>query len=158
MQMKQISAYVMAYLLWVVAMLLGVAFLLIGMNGIPQLLAPFFSATEFNERFMAGFINRIFLVVSGIGILIIIVAVESYFRHGAQSNTLWQRAARVFGPLLLLIFVADLCREIYFQNSFGFVLQWLRLALELAAAVALSYFGYRKPLPRMPRRPESNPF
>ena len=158
MQIKQISTYIMAYLLWVVAMLLGVAFLLIGMNGIPQLLAPFFSATDFNVRFMAGFINRIFLVVSGIGILVIIVAVESYFRHGAQSNTLWQRAARVFGPMLLLVFVADLCQVIFLQYPFGLNPRWLILALELAAALALTYFGYRKPLPRMPRRPASNTF
>lgn len=158
MHIKQISIYVMAYLLWIAAMLLGVAFLLIGMNGIPQLLAPFFSATEFNERFMAGFINRIFLVVSGIGILVIIVAVESFFRHGAQSNTLWQRAARVFGPMLLLVFVADLCQAVYFQNSFGLTPPLLRLTLELAAALALAFLGYRKPLPRLPRRPNANTF
>lgn len=158
MQIKQISAYVVAYVLWIVSMLLGVVFLLIGMNGIPQLLAPLFSATEFNERFMAGFINRIFLVVAGIGILIIIVAVESYFRHGVQSNTLWQRAARVFGPLMLLVFVADLCQVIFLQYPFGLNPRWLILALELAAALALTFFGYRKPLPRLPRRPASNTF
>lgn len=158
MQMKQISIYVIAYLLWIVAMILGVAFLLIGMNGIPQLLAPFFSATEFNVRFMAGFINRIFLIVAGTGILIIIVAVESFFRHGAQSGTLWQRAARVFGPLLLLVFVADLCQVIFLRYPFGLNPRWLILALELAAALALSYFGYRQPLPRMPRRPNANTF
>ncbi len=155
MQLKQLSVYVAAYLLWIVAMLLGVVFLLIGMNGIPQLLAPLFSATEFNVRFMAGFINRIFLLVAGTGILVIIVAVESFFRHGAQTNTLWQRAARVFGPLMLLVLIADLCQVIYLGYPFGLTPRWMILGLELIGALALIYLGFRKPLPRMPRIPSS---
>lgn len=155
MEMKRLPVYLLAYAMWVVAMLLGMLFMLLGVNGIPQLLALQTGVGELGIRMQAIFYQRMFLIFAGIGILIIIVAVENYFRHGAQSNTLWQRIARVFGPELLLIFFADLAQVALMQLPFGLNRRWLILGLELIAAIVLIYLGYRKPLPRMPHSPTS---
>jgi len=70
-----------------------------------------------------------------------IVLVEAYFRSGAAKHVLMKRFARVFGPLLLVVFVVDLANLLMQGiNSAGWS-QWLLLAGELLIGVMITYYG-----------------
>lgn len=76
-----------------------------------------------------------------------IIIVEEYFRKGAAKHLLMKRFARIFGPGLLALFLADLFNLLMLgMRSAGWP-QWLLLAGEFLVGVLITRSGqfFKKP-------------
>jgi hypothetical protein len=140
---KNWGKYLVAYLLWFIAMALGVLFLLIGRNSILTILALTTDPTSFDALQWARLIDRAFVFIVGVAWVILMVVAEHYFRTGVQIGILWKRAARLIGILISMIFVAD------FINAMGQGLtnlgatRWIILIGELVLAIGLIVISRR---------------
>ena len=140
--MATIIRYVVAYLMWIAD--LGLMFWLI-----------FISRTVFLDIFALSykggsssyaqlvysqhvdFADKLFSIMLGLGWLAFMIAVEAYFRAGAADDDLLVRFARVTGPVLLGIFIADLLLFWLQGVGGGDWLRWLILAAELGMGITL---------------------
>jgi hypothetical protein len=144
MKIKRIwLVYIFAYLMWVVSMLLGILFLVMGRTTFPVFLGSALAESAFDARQWAIAIDRIFTLVVGMALVVNMVAVESYFRAGVKPGDLTRRLARVFGIQLLLLFIADGAQQLMMISAF---ISWPRIAvllLELAAGLFLTIYSFR---------------
>ena len=134
--MKRWSGYLIAYVMWVVAILLGVLFLVLGRLSFPVMLGSALGKTTYEATNWAGLFDRGFSFVVGVGLIVLLVVAEDYFRVGVQKNELAYRLGKFFGPLVLLVFCADFAQIVmyHFQG-----LAWYRWALS-GAELALGVF------------------
>lgn len=135
--------YALAYLLWIVCMILSLAFLLIGRINIPSVIATSFGLRDFDARQMAVLLDRVFVLVVGIGWLVLMIYGEHTLRTGVKSGVYLKRAAKIIGILLVLLFLADAVRLFY---GFPGVLtsQWPFYLIELGLGIPLLVYGFRK--------------
>jgi len=72
-----------------------------------------------------------------------VIVVEDYLRKGAAKHLLMKRFARIFGPELLVLFLADLFNLLMLGLRSAGWSQWLLLAGELLIGVLITRFGHK---------------
>lgn len=138
--------FVFAYLLWVLALALGVWILLRARAVYPVIAGLLSNEGEFQTRQIAMFADR--AVVFGVGIawIALMVIAEHLFRTRAALGKLWRTAAALFGGLLLVLGLTELL-DLLIVNA-GLPLPAMRwvyaLALLVGSVVLIWYSRQRK--------------
>jgi hypothetical protein len=135
--MTKIIKYIGAYFLWVVD--LGLAFWLIFI--LRTVYIDIFALFNKNGAWVysrrVDLADKFFLLILGLGWLVFMIILETYFRAGARDEDLLRRFARVTGPVLLGIFGVDLILFWLQGVGGGDWLRWLILAAELGFGIVL---------------------
>ena len=138
---KKIVDYVIAYLMWIVTILLGIWLIFLLRNALEVALRDFYVRNAMDRALQAGFIDRIFTITIGLFWLGLVITSESYFRNGVEHRDLLKRFAKLIGPGLLLIFVVDLLLLIMQGGSTAPLSRWVILASELFFGIGLFLFA-----------------
>ncbi len=139
--LKQGIRYVWAYVLWIVVLLLALWLLIIGRTDFLGVLGAFYVGDSATHAWRARFFDRVFTLVFGLIWLVFMIVTEASFRKGALRPGLLKRFARIAGPLLVLIFVADLFLLWLQGIATGNWMRWLALVGELAAGILLLWYA-----------------
>jgi hypothetical protein len=143
--MSKVIKYLVAYGMWIVDMGLATWLFYISRTTLLALLAQFYKQGNYQYTKMVNLVDRVFVVVLGLGWLIFSVVTEDYYRKGALKEKTLKRFARVTGPLLLCVFVIDLMLFWLQGIEAGDLLRWLILAAELVIGLALIVSGKKDP-------------
>ena len=135
--MTKIIKYTGAYVLWIVDLGLTFWLILISRSVFLDIFALFYKPGAWAYSRRVDLVDKIFLLMLGLGWLVFMIVVESYFRAGALDDDLFQRFARVTGPVLLGIFGVDLILFWLQGIGGGNWLRWLILATELGLGFVL---------------------
>lgn len=142
---KKAVRYLVAYLMWVVVMLLGVWFILISREGLIGALKIYYVGTSFTRNAQVQLIDKAYPVIVGLIWLVMMIVAETSFRNGVKQGNLLNRFARYAGPELLLIFFADLLLFSLAASRTRTNLQLFIMAVELIVGVLLVIMAYRLP-------------
>lgn len=139
--MSKVVKYTIAYGMWIVDLGLSAWLFFLSRTTLLGILALFSEQGDFQYAKMVDLVDRIFVVVLGLGWLVFSIFTEEYYRTGALKENLLKRFARVTGPILLCIFVVDLM--LFWLQGIGGDnwLRWLILAAELVIGLALVVYG-----------------
>ena len=137
--MRRVIQYFIAYTLWIVNMALSLWFAYLTRTSALGILALFYQQGDFQYTKLVNLVDRVLVVVLGLGWLVFTVVTEEYFRSGAKKKSLPIRFARVTGSLILCIFVVDL--TLFWVQGIGDWMRWLILIIELSAGLALVVFS-----------------
>lgn len=144
--------YLAAFILWLVSMALSLAFLLMGRSSFPIIITAVLNTSKFQTGFIAILIDRVFTMLAGILWLVLMVYAENDFRDSVKKGRLWNRAARLIGIQLILVFLANLALTLVNGSPFTQWVQWLLLLVEIALGLLLVIYSYRwKPRPVTPQ-------
>jgi hypothetical protein len=155
---KTIINALLAYLIWILFLVLGVWFIIISRDGFLGAMSTFYVKTNLARSLQMRFIDRILVLALGLCWMTCMIVVEQYLRNGIKSNDLTVRIARVMGPEMLLIFAADLFL-MWLQGASGSSwLRWFILAAELAVGILLVIYAKAPHLfrPQKTKPDESN--
>jgi hypothetical protein len=94
--------------MWLVFFGLGVAFVLISHQGFLALLYIFFSQGNAYLTMAGQLLDKLYFLVAGVGLMILVVKVVDYFEKGVEKKLLTARIAWVMGLELLFLFGAHL--------------------------------------------------
>ena len=142
--MTKAFKYVLAYVMWFVDLGLSVWLFYLSRTTLLALLAVFNKPGDWWYAQRAILTDRVFTVISGIGLLVFFVITEEYFRTGALREGLDKRFATVTGPLVLCIFIVDL---ILFGLQGSSAAGWLRrmiFSIELVTGLFLVVYARKK--------------
>ena len=105
------------------------------------LFAAFYQAGDFQYQKTVNLVDRVVIVLLGLGWLVFSIITEESYRTGALKKGLLKRFSRFTGPLLLCIFVVDLI--LFWLQGIGADnwLRWLILGIELVLGLGLFVFG-----------------
>ena len=139
--MGKVLRYILAYSMWFTDLGLSIWLFYISRMTLLGILAFFYQQGDFQYSNVVDLVDRIFVVVGGLGWLVFSVVTEEYYRTGTLKENFLKRFARVTGPLLLCIFIVDLV--LIWVQSIGIEgwLRWLILAAELVIGLALVVYG-----------------
>ena len=146
---KTWSLYFVAYFMWIVSFLLWLWFMFLGRTLMTGGLAPLIMPGAVQQAKMVQLADRVYLLTVGLIWLVLMIVVESYFRHGVEKGELWRRIGRVFGPQVLLVFLVDLGLVLFYGAAIQPVSRWLLLGLELVLSAGFFVLGALAP--RAPR-------
>lgn len=144
MKKKSLGMYVLAYLLWVVSLILALGLLILIRNILPPLISTTLLSNPGHAAILNVFVDRAFILLGGIAWLAWMGIVEQYLRKGVGRGTLWPRAAHIIGLLLLALGVAEALQIVFLGSQAwpkGYA--WLPALAGLAAGVALLRFFRR---------------
>jgi hypothetical protein len=137
--MKKVLNQLIAYALWIVDLLLAFWLAFLSRSDILAIFGLFYKKGNYYYRQWVGVIDRIFILVVGLGWLIFMIIIEEYYRRGIPKGDLLKRGARITGQLLISIFVVDLV--LFWLQGIGIGsinwLRWLILAVEMGIGIAL---------------------
>ena len=134
--------YFIAYGMWFVFTLVGLFFLIVSRNSLMELLKRYYVQDKFQRGMEVQFFDKAYLLVVAFAILILMIVVEEYFKHGVQKGELAKRIFKVFGPEILLMFAASLASAYLVGFS---TLIWLALGVQLVAGILMIYLGIKLP-------------
>lgn len=134
--------YLIAYLMWFIFFLLGVLFLLVSRQGVLGILGNY-SRGNLQRIMEAQLIDKAYLLVVGLALLILMIVVEDYFKKGAQKGLLAVRIPKVMGLEILFLFGAHLLLVILGLLGTLSGLQLLLMAIEFLGGVCLLWFGVK---------------
>ena len=139
--MKKVVKLAIAYGMWIVDLGLALGFAYLCRTDLLDLFALFYKKENSYFRGAVNVIDRVFILILGLGWLAFMILVEENYRVGVQKGDLWIRCARVTGPLVLSVFVANLI--LFWVRGIGSYdwLSWLILAAELVVGIALLVWG-----------------
>lgn len=145
MKKKILGMYVLAYLLWVVSLIFALGLLILIRNILPPLISTTLLNNPGHAVILNVFVDRAFILLGGIAWLVWMAVVEQYLRKGVKRGTLWPRAARVIGGLLLALGVAEALQIVFLgSRAWPGGSAWLLALAELAAGAALTRFSRRR--------------
>jgi hypothetical protein len=130
---KEWLQYVFAYVMWIVALLLGVWFLLTSRVWVRSALTLYYAGDSITRKMQVGLLDQVYFVIVGLAWLIMMIVSEQYFRKGIHRKDLLHRVSTIIAPELLLIALSDIFLMVVlgiYQQSWLF---WLRLSVELIA-------------------------
>jgi hypothetical protein len=142
--MGKIFKYGAAYIMWIADLAIALWFLLLARNDLTSFLALFYKEGNLTYGHMVEFIDKLFTIILGLGWLALMIIGEEYYRRGVQVGDLFKRIARITGPLVLAVFIADLILFALQGFGSGTLMRWLILAVELGIAAGLIYQGNPK--------------
>ncbi len=131
--------YTVAYLMWFAVLASGLWLALVCRETLLEVLARY-AGESTKYLWQARFFHHCFIVVTGLCWVILTVAVEEYFRRGVQRRDLVRRFAKVAGPMLLFILVADLCL-LGLQGGSSSGWRWLSVVGECVIGLSFLLFG-----------------
>lgn len=143
-KLKSFSGYAIAYLMWIVSFLLWLVFMLIGREMLNGMLGLYYIGESFQRVNSAKMFDRIFMLGTGLIWVVLMIAVENYFRRGVAAGDLWRRIGRVIGPQVLLIFVVDILKAVFVDPTPVYWLRWVICAAELIFGVGVVWLSYRR--------------
>ena len=138
---KRWLGYVVAYLVWIILLLLGLWFIVISRQGFVGALSVFYVKGSLPRAWEVRFYEKVYTLALGLLWLIFMIVTEEYFRAGVGRSHLLKRFARVAGPELLLISAADLFLLLLQGGAGGNVVRWLIPTGEVVAGAVLFHFG-----------------
>lgn len=135
--MKKVVKLAIAYGMWIIDLGLALGFAYLCRTDLLDLFALFYKKENSYFRGAVNVIDRVFILILGLGWLAFMILVEENYRVGVQKGDLWIRCTRVTGPLVLAVFVANLI--LFWLRGIGSTdwLSWIILAAELAIGIAL---------------------
>jgi hypothetical protein len=136
--------YFFAYFMWVVSLALWAAFIFFSRDVIVGFLSAYYYQDIFERMKAIQFFNQAYPFVLGLVWLVLMLIVEQYFRNGAKTGTLGHRIARVFGPLVLLLFFTTLAQIILIGMVAAPMILWLILLVELLLAGWLMWLARKR--------------
>jgi hypothetical protein len=137
--MRKAIKYLIAYTMWIANMLLSIWFVYLTRTSVLSIMALFYQQGDFQYTKLVNLVDRVLVIVLGLGWLVFTIITEEYFRSGALKENLPKRFARVAGPLILCIFIVDL--SLFWVQGVGEWMRWLILAIELVAGLALVVYS-----------------
>ncbi|MBN1873116.1 MAG: hypothetical protein JXA33_02725 [Anaerolineae bacterium] len=146
--------YILAYTMWIVVILLGLWFLYISRTALLSVLTIFYAKDSALRSLQVPFVDRIYSLIVGLLLSVLITVTEIRFRQGVRESQLLKRFAQVFGPELLLIFVADLILLLIQGVVTISWSRWLLLAVELLAGIGFSILARSASLTTTTNLPE----
>jgi hypothetical protein len=143
-QKRRWIRYPLVYAMWLAILLLGIWFLLISRDALLGLIDVLMADETTSHTWRLISFERFYLVGAGLVWLVVMVFSELYLRRGVARGKLVPRFARIFGVVMLLVFVSD---AVIFalQGLTGGWLRWLILAVELALGVICVREGRKAP-------------
>ena len=132
--MNKIIKYLNAYGAWLVNLGLAAWLFFLTRTVYLDIFSFFYKPGGWAYAHRVEFIDKILVLILGLGWLVFMIMTESYYRSGALEVDLFKRFARVTGPLLIVIFGMDLILIWLEGASNGF--HWLILAAELGIGIA----------------------
>ena len=135
--MAKIIKYVSAYLMWIVDLGLTFWLIFISRTVFLGIFALFYKEGEWVYSRRVDLADKVFVLILGLGWLVFMIVAEAYFRAGALRDDLFERFARITGPVLLGIFGVDLILFWLQGVGGGDWLRWSILAAELGIGIAL---------------------
>lgn len=124
-----------AYGSWIVSFLLWVYFMFTSRTAILGLLTAYYIGNNFQRRMTAQLIDRVYLLFTGIIWLILMVAVENYFRRGIENGDLARRIGRILAPEMFLIVLAECMLAFLIGFAILPASRWLLIVLEVTGLV-----------------------
>jgi hypothetical protein len=142
--MSKLLKYATSYLMWIIDLAIAFWFIIIARNDLTNFLALFYKKGNLTYGHMVDFTDKVFSITLGLGWLALMIVVEEYYRKGVEKGDLRKRFARVTGPLVIAVFVADLIT--FWLGGIGSAsfIRWLILAAELGIGIALIVEGRQK--------------
>ncbi len=131
--MKKALDYAIAYLLWIVDIVIAILLFFVSRNCLLALMALFLAKGGWIYSQRMNVADRAFVILAGFAWLIFMIFVEQYFRNGVAKEELPIRFYKVSGPLILVLFVVELI--LFWLQGPGSLLRWLELAVELVAGI-----------------------
>jgi hypothetical protein len=138
--MKKGLLLVFSYIAWILSFLLSVWLIWRSLGVVSYAAArSYLSASEMSQWQIGKqgiFLEELWVIITGIGVVISMYFTEAYFRNGVSQGNLWKRMGKVFGLLIILIFLVDGLT----LGLGGVDFSWLYmgiLALELGAGFVL---------------------
>jgi hypothetical protein len=146
--MKKTLQYMAAYLLLLPILFLGMWLFVLGREVLSGLLSTYFVGNSFLRGYQAGLYDRIFLVVVGVGWMVLFVVSEELLRRTANKGGIIRTFSRFLGVECLLAFVLDSIMVFLLSDlsTIGWV-RWLILGAELICGGALVFLGWSKRSP-----------
>jgi hypothetical protein len=146
--MSNIIKYGASYVMWFLDLAIAFWFGFIARMDLTGFLSLFYKEGNLTYGHFIDFADKAFTIALGLGWLVLMIVAEEYFRKGVQEGDLRRRFARITGPLLLCVFVADLL--LFWLQGIGSSgwLRWLILAAELGIGIALIVEGNQKIAPK----------
>ena len=142
--MGKIVKYGVAYIMWIINLAIALWLMLLVRNDLTGFLAQFYKEGNLTYGHLVNFLDKVAWIILGLGWLALMIIGEEYYRRGVQAGDLFRRIARITGPLVLAVFVADLILLVLQGIGSATLLRWLVLAAELGIAASLIYQGNPK--------------
>lgn len=137
--MRKISGYISAFLMWVFLMALGLWIMVVSRDVLLSILA--LNASESTQsRWQTIFFDKIFMVAISLVWLVLMVVIDGYLKRGIEKQDITKRFAKFAGPMILVLFLVDLC----LFGLQGWVAPLLRLpllAIELVVGGLLWWYS-----------------
>jgi hypothetical protein len=155
--MRKFWSYVAAYAGWVVALALGILFIIVSRQAFPLVCARLIGPDNPDYYSLSQLVrlgSQVLMVILGGLWLIAAVVTEDRCRASVRKGRVTRYLQKVFGPELLLLFAAGLTLRLSLGAATGDAFVWLILVGLLATGLTLTVWGYtsfrfaRLPLPR----------
>ncbi len=144
MQKRRWMGYLLVYVMWLAILLLGIWFLLISRDALLGLADALMVDETTAHTWRLISLERFYLVGTGVVWLAVMVFSEAYLRRGVVRGQLVPRFSRIFGVVILLVFVADVTL-FALQGLQGGWLRWIIPVVEIALGVVCVREGRKAP-------------
>jgi hypothetical protein len=131
---KEWFAYILAYLMWTINLVIGVWFILVSRQFLLFFLGVNYVGDNLARGSQIGFLDKVYLIALGLAWLIFMIFMEDDFKKSVKKKNLMRRFTRIAGPEFLLVFLADLGLLIVQGPDAAAWLRWLVLLVELGLA------------------------
>jgi hypothetical protein len=126
--------YLITYVVWIADLVLTLWFAYLCRTSLIGIFALFYTGNVAYAN-AVNFIDKVFIILLGLGWLVFMIMVEQYFRNGIDGNL--QRLSSVTGWVLVCVFSVDLILAWIQGMGSGNWLRWLILAIELGVGIVL---------------------
>ena len=137
--MTRLTKYLGAYVLWLVDLGLALWLVILARTVYLGFFALSYRPGAFIYAQRVDLADKFFVLILGVAWLIFMIITEAYFRKGVVHDDLFQRFARVTGPVLLSVFSVDLLL-LWLQGG-GDWRHWLILTAEVGLGIILITFA-----------------
>ncbi len=144
--MKKIIKYLAAYCLWVVDIVLALWLVYLCRTAYLGIFSLFYERGDLAYSHTVDFLDKVLLILLGLGWLIFTVVAEERYRSGVKKDNLLKLFAKYTGLMLLCVFLADLVL-FWLQGGGSNWMRWLIMAAELGIGMALIIAYNKKKIP-----------
>lgn len=135
--------YLLVYIMWFIAIGVGLWFFYISRNSFLGVMSNLFVRGNLARSMEVRFFEKVFVMIIGLVYAISMLGVFEFFRFGAEKPDFIDRIALVIGIELVLVFLADIT-WLWAQNfKSNFPFRWPILIGELLLGIGLLIFSIR---------------
>jgi hypothetical protein len=146
--LRKFLQHTAAYLLLLPILVMGMWLFLLGREVLGGLLSAYFVGGSFLRGYQAGLFDRAFLVIVGVGWMVLFVVAEELLRRSASKGGIIRIFSRFMGVECLLAVGLDGIM-LFLLSDFSTIgwARWLIVGGELVCGAALTYLGWSKHSP-----------